>query len=111
VVVLPIDYRTIPQVDELKKVIRNIPGVQSVASANSEPVNVGWGDAIQTKDGKSLTVNALPMDEDFIKTMQLKIIAGSDFTHADLLQMDTANKRKNFHYTFMLNESAARALG
>ncbi len=111
VVVLPIDYRTIPQVDELKKVIRNIPGVQSVASANSEPVDVKWGDAIQTRDGKSLTVNALPMDEDFIKTMQLKIIAGSDFTHADLLQMDTSNKRKNFHYTFMLNESAARALG
>jgi len=111
VVVLPIDYKTIPQVDALKKVINNIPGVESVAAANNEPVDVKWGDAIQTKDGKSLTVNALPMDEDFIKTMQLKIVAGSAFNQTDVLQIDTTNKYKNFRYSFMLNESAARALG
>jgi putative ABC transport system permease protein len=111
VVVLPIAYAMIPQVDAIKKVIANIPGVQSVAAANNEPVNVGWGDGISTKDGKSLTVNALPMDEDFIKTMQIKIVAGSDFTHSDVLQIDTTNKGKNFRYSFMLNETAARALG
>lgn len=111
IVVLPVSSKMIAQIDALKKVIQNIPGVEGVAAANSEPVNVEWGDAIQTKDGKQLTVNALPMDEDFIKTMQLKIIAGRDFDRTDILQMDTTNKGKNFHYTFMLNESAARALG
>jgi putative ABC transport system permease protein len=111
VVVLPVDYKMHPQVDALKKIIRNIPGVEGVASANNEPVDVGWGDAITTKDGKSLTVNALPMDEDFIKTMQLKIVAGSDFNQTDVLQIDTTHQNKNFRYSFMLNESAARALG
>ncbi|BAU54495.1 ABC transporter permease [Mucilaginibacter gotjawali] len=111
VIVLPVDYKTVPQVDAIKKVIGNIPGVESVAAANNEPVDVQWGDAIHTKDGKNLTVNALPMDEDFIKTMQLKIVAGTDFNRTDLLQMDTANKYKNYRYSFMLNESAARALG
>jgi putative ABC transport system permease protein len=111
VVVLPVDYKIRPQVDALKKEIRNIPGVESVASANAEPVDVKWGDAIKTKDGKGLTVNALPMDEDFIKTMQLKLAAGTDFDRTDVLQMDTTNQYKNFHYNFMLNESAARALG
>jgi putative ABC transport system permease protein len=111
VLVLPIDYKIRPQIEGLKNVIHNIPGVQNVAAANSEPINVQWGDAIQTKDGKALTVNALPMDEDFIKTMQLKLAAGSDFDHTDVLQMDTTNNKKNFQYSFMLNETAARALG
>jgi putative ABC transport system permease protein len=110
VVVLPLGYN-MPHVDALKKEINNIPGVESSASANNEPVNVMWGDAIQTGDGKSLTVNALPMDEDFIKTMQLKIIAGSNFNHSDVLQIDTTNHGKNFKYTFMLNETAVKALG
>jgi putative ABC transport system permease protein len=110
-VVLPIGYDMQPQIEGLKKEISNIPGVEGVAAANNEPVNVMWGDAIKTDDGKSLTVNALPMDEDFIKTMQLKIIAGSDFNHTDVLQIDTTKQYKNFHYSFMLNESAAKALG
>src|ERR1700744_3278408 len=100
VVVLPTGYN-LPNIDGLKKEIRNLAGVQSVAAANNEPVNVGWGDAIQTGDGKSLTVNALPMDEDFIKTMDLKIVAGSDFSQADVLQLDTSNHEKNYHTTFM----------
>ncbi|TWJ04889.1 putative ABC transport system permease protein [Mucilaginibacter frigoritolerans] len=113
VVVLPIGYNnmSMTRINELKKEIRNTPGVESVATANNEPVNVMWGDAIKTDDGKSLTVNALPMDEDFIKTLQLKIIAGKDFDHTDVLQMDTTNNYKNFHYSFILNETAVRALG
>jgi putative ABC transport system permease protein len=111
VVVLPVDYKMQPQVDGLKKEIRNIAGVESVAAANDEPTNIKWGDGITTKDGKSLAVNALPMDEDFIKTMQLKIIAGEGYNQTDLLQMDTTDQYKNFRYSFMLNESAAHAMG
>jgi putative ABC transport system permease protein len=111
VIVLPVAYSMRPQVENLKNAIRGIPGVESVAAANNEPIDVQWGDGISTSDGKTLSVNALPMDEDFIKTMQIKIIAGSDFTHSDVLQMDTTNNNKNFHYSFMLNESAAHALG
>ncbi len=111
VAVIPVGDDMMPQIDGLKKQIANIPGVESIAAANNEPVNVMWGDAVKTDDGKSLTVNALPMDEDFIKTMQLKVIAGSDFTHTDVLQIDTTNNNKNFHYSFILNETAAKALG
>ena len=111
VVVLPIGYNMLAQVDGLKKVIGNIPGIENVAAANNEPVNVKWGDAIQTGDGKSLTVNALPMDEDFIKTMQLTMVAGSAFNQTDVLQIDTTHNYKNFRYSFILNESAVRAMG
>ncbi len=111
VVVLPVSYKMLPQIAGFKKSIGSLPGVEGVATANNEPVNVGWGDAIQTADGKDISVNALPMDEDFIKTMQIKIIAGTDFNQTDVLQIDTTNQSKNFRFSFMLNESAARALG
>jgi putative ABC transport system permease protein len=111
IVVLPVSYSMSTRIDALKKLINNVPGVESVAAANNEPIDVKWGDAIKTKDGKGLTVNALPMDEDFIKTMQLKIIAGTDFNQTDVLQIDSTGNFKNFHYSFMLNEAAARALG
>jgi putative ABC transport system permease protein len=111
VVVLPVNWQMNSKVEGLKKEIKNIPGVEGVASANNEPINVGWGDGISTADGKQITVNALPMDEDFIKTMQLKIVAGSDYNQTDLLKMDTTNHGKNFQYSFMLNEAAVRELG
>ncbi|SHM07952.1 ABC transporter permease [Mucilaginibacter sp. OK098] len=111
VVVLPINWRMLPKVKGLKNEISNVPGVVGVASANNEPINVQWGDGINTADGKQISVNALPMDEDFIKTMQLKIIAGTDFNETDVMQIDTTNQGKNFHYSFMLNEAAARELG
>jgi putative ABC transport system permease protein len=43
--------------------------------------------------------------------MELKLIAGTDFTKADVMQMDTSDDDKNLKYSFMLNESAAKALG
>lgn len=110
-VVLPIDGKIIPHLDELKKAIGAVPGVQQVSAAYDEPINVGWSDGVSTNDGKDVAVNAIPVDEDFVKTMQLKLIAGSDYTHADVLQIDTTNHNKNFHYSFILNESAVRALG
>ncbi|MEP6612679.1 MAG: ABC transporter permease [Mucilaginibacter sp.] len=111
VVVLPINWQMLPKVQGLKNEMANIPGVKSVATANNEPIDVAWGDGITTADGKAISVNALPMDEDFIRTMQLKIIAGTDYNQTDVLQIDTTNGGKNFQYSFMLNETAAKALG
>lgn len=111
IMVLPVDNTMRPQLDVLKKEISAIPGVQSAAAAYDEPINVGWSDGINTNDNKNISVNAIPVDEDFIKTMQLKVVAGNDYTHADVLQIDTTNQGKNHRYSFILNESAVKALG
>ncbi|QEC79836.1 ABC transporter permease [Mucilaginibacter ginsenosidivorax] len=111
VVVLPIDSKILPQLDALEKGLSLVPGVRQVAAANNEPINVGWGDVIKTNDGKKISVNAIPVDENFVKTIQLKMIAGSDYTHADLMTLDTSNNYKNYRYSFILNESAVKALG
>ena len=111
VIVLPLDYTLYPIVNTLKTQMAAVPNVEQVSVANSSPVNVGWGDGITTHDGKKVTVNCIPADENFVPMFKLKILAGSNYTHADLLQMDTSNNGKNFRNTFIINESTAKALG
>jgi putative ABC transport system permease protein len=43
--------------------------------------------------------------------MGIQIIDGSGFSPADIYLMDTTNNGKNYRFTFLLNESAVRAIG
>jgi putative ABC transport system permease protein len=111
VAVLPVDRKMSEHYDDIKKALAGNPGVLSVAGAYEEPTHIDWGDGIHTKDGKEISVNALPVDEDFVKTMNLKIIAGSDYNQTDVMQFDTSNGGTNLRYSFIVNESAVKALG
>lgn len=111
VIVLPLDYTLYPQVNTLKTQMAAIPNIEQVSVANSSPVNVGWGDGITTHDGKKVIVNAIPADENFVPMFKLKLLAGTNYTHADVLQMDTTKNGKNFKFSFIINESTAKALG
>ena len=111
VIVLPVDRQISEHYDDIKKAFVATPGVVSIAGAYEAPTDIKWGDGITTKDNKQVTVNALPVDEDIVKTLGLKIVAGSDYTLADVQQFDTSNDGNNIRYSFMLNESAVKALG
>ena len=112
VLVLPADAKALEQYDDFKAALVNVPGVQSVAGAYESPIHIGWGDGLTGgNDKRHITINALPVDESFISTMGLEIIAGTDYTYADVQQFDTSNNGNNLRYTFMLNESAVQALG
>ena len=111
VIVLPVDKQISERYDDIKKALAATPGVISIAGAYEEPVNIKWGDGITTKDNKQITVNAFPVDEDIVKTLGLRIVAGSDYNLTDVQQFDTSNDGNNIRYTFMLNESAVKALG
>ena len=111
IVVLPLDDKTNPHYEAIKTEISSLPQVLHVTAAYGKPVNVQWADNIKGENGQEITVNAIPCDEDFVKTLGLKIIAGTDFTKADIMQRDTSDNDKNLRYAFMLNESAVKALG
>ncbi|MFL5774324.1 MAG: ABC transporter permease [Flavisolibacter sp.] len=111
ILVLPVDRTFSEHYDETKSALLRSKGVISIGGAYEEPTDIGWGDGITTKDGKNITVNALPVDEDAIRTLGMKIVSGSDYTHADVLAFDTSNNGENIRYTFMLNETAVKALG
>ena len=112
--VLPVDGAMRQQYDALKEAIARNPQVISVSGAYETPTFIEWGDGITVNEEgaeKRLSMNALPVDLDFIKTMNIEILEGTDFTPADLHKLDTSNNYQNYHYTFMLNEAAVRALG
>ncbi|MDB5229873.1 MAG: hypothetical protein JWN76_678 [Chitinophagaceae bacterium] len=114
ILVLPVDRKMSPDYDAIRAAIASAPNVVSVAGAYETPTDIGWGDGMHKGTGdneKSVTVNAFPVDEHIVKTLGLRIIAGSDYTNADVQQFDTSNGGENLHYTYMLNESAVKALG
>jgi putative ABC transport system permease protein len=111
VLVLPVDRIISEHYDEIKNAIGLVPGVVSLGGAYEEPTHIDWSDGISTPDGKQISVNALPVDEHAVRTLGIQILAGTDFTEADAAAPDTTDNYKNFRYSFMLNESAAKALG
>lgn len=114
VVVLPVDNKTLPTYEALKTALKQIPGVSDAAGAYETPTNVQWGDGVsktQDENDRGISVNAIPVDLDFIKTMKMHLLAGNDFQRSDLALMDTSNNYKNFTYSFVINESAAKQLG
>jgi putative ABC transport system permease protein len=114
IVVLPVDYQMRRDYDQIKKAIGLNPNVMAVAGANQNPTFVQWGDGIHVDKGseqKNLPVNCIPADLDFVKTFGMQIIAGTDFSSADMHLMDTTDNYKHYRYSFILNESAVKAIG
>jgi putative ABC transport system permease protein len=114
IVVLPVDDQMRRDYDGIKKTIALNPHVIAVGGAHENPTYVQWGDGIQVhKDAGqiNLPITCIPADLDFIKTLGMQIIAGTDFSEADMHFLDTADNYKHFRYTFILNESAVKAIG
>jgi len=114
IVVLPIGGNMLANFKNLKDAFEQVPGVQAVTASYDTPENVGWGDGITTTDEKGkhdISVNAMPVDLDFTKTMKMNLIAGRDFLPSDFGMMDTSNNYDNFHQPYIINETLAKKIG
>jgi putative ABC transport system permease protein len=114
VLVLPVDYQMHAHYDAIKAAIRLGPNVLNVGGAYESPTLIQWGDGIEVDNGsrqKNLSVTALPSDLDLVKTLNMQILEGSDFSISDLKMMDTSDNYRNYKYTFLINESALKAIG
>lgn len=113
VLVLPIDYQVHDRYNALKTAVSQLPGVAGVSGAYDLPVSVGWSDALTAYNGREnvrLSVNAIPADLHFISTMNMHLLAGSDFTAADL-PANIGSDSNRSDQRFILNESAVRKIG
>ena len=63
------------------------------------------------KGKKEISLNAMPVDLDFTKTMKMQLLAGRDFQQSDFAMMDTANNYANFRQPYIINESLAKKIG
>jgi putative ABC transport system permease protein len=113
VLVLPANKQVNEKIDALKAEFGQHAGVSSVARAYESPVFIEGGYSMRRQDmpdGKSKMVTAIPVDEGFIKTMGIRIIAGRDLNKADMAQASQKVDSLNYFH-FILNESAAKELG
>jgi putative ABC transport system permease protein len=113
-IVLPVDNLIRQNYVPIKEAILRIPQVRGVTCGAEETTHIHWDDELTLSAGTGATphyVNAAPADIDFVRTMGLRIVAGSDFTRADWLQTDSVANPADPHTTYMLNETAAKALG
>ena len=114
VAVLPIGGRMYKELQTFKDAIVQVPGVESVTAAYETPEFVEWGDGINVTDEKGkreISLNAMPVDLDFTRTLKMQMLAGRDFQRSDFAMMDTANNYANFQQPFIINESLAKKIG
>lgn len=114
VVVLPMGGDMWQQFQNLKEAFAQVRGVEGVTASYETPEYVQWGDGVTATDEKGkheVSLNAMPVDLDFIKTMKMQLAAGRDFQDADFALMDTSNNYKNYRQSYIINETLARKIG
>jgi putative ABC transport system permease protein len=114
IAVLPIAGKMRNDFQNIKEAIAHVAGVEGVTAAYETPEFVEWGDGIEVtgENGKKeISLNAMPVDLDFTKTMKMQLIAGRDFQQSDFAMMDTSNNGKNFRVPYIINESLLKKIG
>lgn len=114
VIVLPVRGKMQERLPLIKQQLLAVKNITSVTSSYDTPEFVQWGDGItaNTKNGKQeISVRAMPVDLGFIKTMQMSLVAGRDFSESDLGDMDTSDNYSHFRYAYMINEALLKQLG
>ena len=114
VVVLPIGRSMMDNFQTFKDALQNINGVEAVTASYETPEFVKWGDGVTVTDenGKqNISLSAMPIDLDFIKTLNMELAAGRDFIPSDFALMDTTNNRHNYQQPYLINETLAKQIG
>jgi putative ABC transport system permease protein len=114
IIVLPVNNKMLQDFQNIKEAFAKVPGVESVTASYETPEDIQWGDGITATDEQGehkLSLNAMPVDLDFIQTMKMQLASGRDFQQSDLAMMDTSNDYANFHQPYIINETLAKKIG
>jgi putative ABC transport system permease protein len=112
---LPMNDKVLDKLPVIKQEFKSNPEVINVSRCVSSPVQIAGGYNMRSStmsESEQMSVTATPIDEDYIKTTGLQIIAGTDLIEQDLKDAslgDWGSVKRVYH--FILNESAARQLG
>ncbi len=114
VVVLPIGGDMQNNFEAFKDGLKLVSGVQSVTASYETPEFVEWGDGVNVVDENgehNISINAMPIDLDFINTLGMEMASGRDFIQSDFALMDTTNNRANYQQPYLINETLAKQIG
>lgn len=111
---LPMDRSLQKDIDYMKTEFMRNPDVLRVSECASSPVSIHGGynmrNTLMSED-QQLAVFGDPVDQDFIATTGLKIIAGEGISRQDMLNADPADTARKPNFAFVINETAAKELG
>lgn len=111
VLVMGIDQKIYEKAELVKTELKTNPDILSVSLAYETPVHIKGGYSMNSiGHPKEMIVNANPVDEDYLKTNGLEIVAGSDLNKQDVADASKEDYTKCY-YHFVLNETAAKELG
>jgi len=115
VLVVPIDYHLLNRYDAIKRSMTALPGVESISGSYHLPISARWGDGLVADNGHEkvrFSITCIPADLNYLTTMKMQLVAGSDFTTADLPE-NTAPKGDTTtpRLRYILNETAVRKIG
>jgi putative ABC transport system permease protein len=114
VLVLPLDRQATPKYTMLKEALKLDPAVRQISAGYDLPTFIRGTNGIfaTTETGeKNFTSKAIPVDLDFLETFGIEILAGSDFSEADLSELKASKEKEDGKAIFIINESAVRELG
>ena len=99
------------KMDLVKTELKTNPNIISISKASWEPVEVLSGGSIrraEMPETAEMNINFGTIDEDYIPTCGLELVAGNNLSRQDILD---ANKDSNAYYHVILNETLCKALG
>jgi putative ABC transport system permease protein len=115
VLILPIDQKIAANIKTIKTEFKTNPDILSVSKATNAPTYIRGGYTMQSAEmpaeSGGYSVRGNPIDEDYIQTTGLEIIAGSDFTAQDIADVIDKENQQDRVYHFILNESAVKLFG
>jgi len=114
VLVIPFNWRDMAHYNALRTAMGVLPGVRQITGSSSVPTSVGWTDMLSTDNGNGpirFPVNCIPSDLNFVKTMDMQLVAGTDLTMADLPANRPLNPDSSHSLSFIINETAAKKIG
>jgi putative ABC transport system permease protein len=120
VVQLPMDPSLKDQIDYIKTELLRNPDVVRASVCASSPVSIVAGYNMRNTlmpENRQLAVNGDPIDQDFIATTGLKLVAGESITRQDMRDahpLQASGGKDSItkpNFAFVLNETAARELG
>jgi putative ABC transport system permease protein len=118
VLVLPMSWSMLPRFEFFKTQLLSDPDIVSLSHASNTPVSIEGGYNMRSAtmpSSQQMNVRANPIDEDYLRTSGIQLVAGEDLTMQDLREANPEffgekDATKRFFH-FILNESAAKALG
>jgi putative ABC transport system permease protein len=111
--VLPLDGKMMQNINTIKTEFNAQPNIKSITRTAYLPVFIAAGYNMRSAampENDSRTVTATTIDEDYLKTMSIELVAGANITQQDITNAAQEDDDKRF-YQFILNESAAKELG